>query len=334
MTLARRLGQIAALLAGVVVFGTIGYAVIERFTLFDSLYLTVITIASVGFGEIPRELSTAGRAFTMVLIVVGLGSMAYGLSAMTAFFVEGEIAHAWEKRKMDARIAKLRNHVILCGAGQTGRHIADELLKTGTPFVVIEQSAQECEALKKVSDELLYVVGDATDTDVLRRAQVDHAQGLITCMPSDKDNVFTLLSARELNASVRTVSRLVSDEARPALERAGADAIVSTGTIGALRIASVMLRPIVVTVLDTMLREPSAIRVEEIVVGKRAAGRSLADLRLQERVGLVVFAIHEGASKRHRFNPPPNTIVQMGDALIACADPGQLQQARKLVTEG
>ncbi len=334
MRLKRRLAQIILLLAGVVVFGTAGYVVIERFTAFDALYLTMITIGSVGFGEIPRPLSPGGRAFTMVLIVVGLGSMAYGLSAMTAFFVEGQIAHAWERRKMDARIAKLRSHVVVCGGGQTGRHIADELIKTRTPFVLIEQSMAELEAIKKLSEDVLYILGDATDSDVLREAGVEHALGLITCMPSDKDNVFTLLSGRELNPAVRTVSRLVSDEARPALQRAGADAIVSLPTIGALRIASVMLRPIVVTVLDTMLRGPSAIRVEEIVVGKSVAGRSLADLRIQERLGLVVFAIHERESGRHRFNPPPDTVVRAGDALIACADPDQLREARKLVTEG
>lgn len=329
----RRLTQIVALLLAVIAFGTAGYAFIERFSVFDSLYLTIITVASVGFGEIPRDLSTAGRAFTMVLIVFGLGSMAYGLSAVTAFWVEGDIRNIWEKRKMDAQIAKLRDHIVLCGGGHTGRSIAAELLKTRTPFVVIEHSPAEEDALRKIGESVLYIIGDATTTDVLKHAQVAHARGLIACMPEDKDNVFTLLSAREMNPSMRIVTRIVSDESRPALTRAGADAIVSISTIGALRLASVMLRPTVVSVLDAMLREPGDVRVEEIPVGAGVAGQPLASLKLAERIGVSVFAVRQ-ASGAHRFNPPAEYRLTPGDVLIACANPEQLRAARKVAMEG
>lgn len=328
-----RLVQIALLLVSVITFGTAGYTLIERFSLFDALYMTLITVASVGFGEIPRELSTGGRAFTMVLIVVGLGTMAYGLSAITAFWVESDIAHIWEKRKMEGQIAKLRDHIVVCGAGQTGRHIAGELLKTRTPFVVIERNPAEEEALRKIGAGVLYILGDATDTDVLRRARVDHARGLISCMPQDKDNVFTLLSAREINPSMRIVTRLVSDESSPALTRAGADAIVSIPTIGALRLASVMLRPAVVSVLDAMLREPGDVRVEEIALGPGVAGRTLGALNLPQRVGITVFAVRQ-AGGSHRFNPTPDDLLSAGDVLIACANPEQLDSARRIALEG
>jgi voltage-gated potassium channel len=329
----RRIAQIVLLLVSVVAFGTAGYALIEGFGFFDSLYMTLITVASVGFGEIPRDLTTAGRGFTMVLIVVGLGAMAYGLSAITALWIEADIYHVWEKRKMDARIAQLENHIVVCGGGQTGRHIAGELLKTRTPFVVIEVNPAEEEAIRKVSDDVLYILGDANDPDVLRAARVPVACGLITCMAADKDNVFTLLSARELNPSMRTVSRLVADEARGALMRAGADAIVSIPTIGALRLASVMLRPVVVSVLDAMLREPGDVRVDEVVVGPRVGGQALGGLKLQERLGIVVFAVRQ-ADGHHTFNPSPHHVVREGDVLIACASPDQVRGARKLLTEG
>jgi voltage-gated potassium channel len=295
--------------------------------------MTIITVESVGFGEIPRELTTAGRAFTIVLIVCGLGSMAYGLSAVTAFWVEGDIANIWEKRKMDAQVAKLRDHIVLCGGGHTGRSIAAELLKTRTPFVVIEQSAAEEEALRRIGEGGLYIIGDATNTEVLKRAQVAHARGLIACMPEDKDNVFTLLSAREMNPSMRIVTRLVSDESRPALVRAGADAIVSISTIGALRLASVMLRPTVVSVLDAMLREPGDVRVQEIPIGAAVAGQPLASLKLGDRVGLTVFAVRQEDGS-HVFNPPADYPLTTGDVLIACANPDQLRAARKIATEG
>ena len=333
MNLYRRLIQIVLLLAGVVSFGTAGYAIIEHFSVFDSLYLTVITVASVGYGEIPRELSTGGRAFTMVLIVVGLGSMAYGLSAITAFWVEGNLSHVWEKRKMEARIAKLRDHIIVCGGGQTGRHIAGELLDTRTPFLCIESNPAEEDAMRKLGPDMVYMIGDATDTEVLRAARTDVARGLIACMPSDKDNLFTILTARELNSSMRIVSRLVADESKPQLIRAGADVVVSVPTIGALRLASEMLRPHVVSFLDSMLREQGAVRVQEIPVGTRVVGQRLGSLRLQDRAGVIVFALREGSTRRYHYNPPSEHVLGEGDVLIACADPDQVMEARKLVAD-
>jgi voltage-gated potassium channel len=328
-----RLVWIVGLLLGVVAFGTTGYVLIEGFTGFDALYLTVITVASVGYGEIPRELTTAGRAFTIVLIVVGLGSMAYGLSAITAFFVEGDIAHVWERRKMERRIAKLSRHIIVAGGGQTGRHIVRELLETRSAFLLVERSAIEEEALRKLGD-FPYLLADATDSDVLIRARVADATGLITCMPSDKDNLFTILSARELNPSLRIVSRLIEDQSRPKLVRAGADVVVSIPTIGALRLASEMIRPHVVSILDAMIRETGSVRVQEIPVGAGGAGRSLRDLRLPELVGITVFALREAEGNRHRFNPPADRPLIVGDVLIACADHDQLAAARRIVTEG
>ncbi len=330
MNVRRRLLQLVFIIIAVIVFGTAGYVLIERFTLFDALYMTIITVASVGYGEIPRELTTAGRAFTMVLIVLGLGSMAYGLSAITALWVEGDISHSWEKRKMQARIAKLEKHIVVCGGGQTGRHIAGELLKTRTPFVLIERSASEEEELRKLGDDVLYLIGDANNPEVLRAARIQVARGLISCMPSDKDNVFTLLSARELNPAMRTVSRLVADEARGMLVRAGADAIVSIPTIGALRLAAVMLRPVVVGVLDAMLRDPGDMRVEEFSVGITAAGKTLAGVHLREQVGIIIFAVRQ-ADGRHTFNPPSQYVLHEGDVLIGCASPEQITAARKLV---
>jgi voltage-gated potassium channel len=334
VNLRRRLVQIVALLVAVVLFGTTGYALIERWTVFDALYMTVITVASVGYGEIPHALSTAGRAFTMVLIVIGIGSMAYGLSTITAFLVEGDIAHIWERQKMERQIAALRDHIVVCGGGQTGRYIARELVQTRTPFIIVEHNATQVETLRKLAPGLLAIVGDATDGEVLSSARIATAAGLIACMPSDKDNLFTILTARELNASVRIVSRVIAEESRPKLLRAGADAIVSIPTIGALRLASEAIRPHVVSVLDAMLRETDSVRVQEIVVGEAGAGHLLDDLRLHERAGITVFAVRSAATRAHHFNPGHDTRLAVGDVLIACADPDQLRIAQQLVSSG
>jgi voltage-gated potassium channel len=328
-----RLLQIIILLVGVIALGTLGYQLIEGWTPFDSLYMTVITVASVGYMEV-NPLSTSGRIFTMILIVFGLGTVAYGLGTITAFWIEGDLSHIWEKRLMERRIAALRGHVIVCGGGETGRAIARELIATRTPFVVIEVDTAQEPALRKLGPELLYILGDATDPAVMREAHVETARGLIACMPSDKDNLFTMLTARELNSHVRIVTRVGAEESRPKLLRAGADAVVSSKTIGALRLASEMLRPHVVSVLDAMLREPSAVRVEEVPVGVRVAGRALGTLDLQRRAGVIVFAMRAGTDRLHVFNPPPDRLLQVGDVLIACADHAQLEAMRKIVAEG
>ena len=333
MTLHYRAVQITLLLAMIVASGTVGYVLIEGWTVFDALFMTVITVATIGYGE-THPLTVAGRAFTLVLVVLGVGVVAYGFSTLTALWVEGAVSDVWERRRMERQITTLRDHVIVCGGGQTGRHIAEELQKAQTPFVVIEIDESRCASLEKTCPNGLTIVGDATDVDVLRRARVEHARGLAACMPSDKDNLFALLTARELNPTMRIVSRVVSDDATGRLLKVGADAVVSIARIGALRIASEMLRPHVVSVLDAMLREPSPIRVQEVQVGPGAAGHTLAELRMQERVGTIVFAMREAGSGHHVFNPAPDRVLAEGDVLILCADPSQLDTARAVAATG
>lgn len=333
MNVHRRILLLVALLASITTVGTAGFMLIEGWTVFDSLYMTIITLASVGFGEV-HPLSTAGRAFTMVLIVSGLGVVAYGLSTITALWVEGDLSHHWEKRRMERRIEGLKDHIVVCGGGETGRHIIREFKATRTPFVCIEINPEHAEALRRAIPDVLYIVGDATEIGVMRGAQVERARGLITGMPADKDNLFALLTARELNPRLRIVSRVSGDDARARLLKAGADAVVSNKSIGALRIASEMLRPHVVSVLDAMLREPSDVRVQEIPVGAGAAGRSLARLKFHERAGVIVFALRDAATQRHVFNPPAERSLAIGDVLIACADAAQLETARRIATEG
>lgn len=333
MSLHRRVAHVVLLLVAVLLFGSVGYVLMEGWSFLDALYMTVITVASVGFGEV-HPLSIPGRVFTMVLIGVGLGTAAYAFSTVTAFLVEGDLGHLWEKRKMERRIEALRDHIVVCGSGETGRHIARELAQTRTAFVCAEHDHAQVDGLLRISERLLYVVGDATDGEVLLRARVDTARGLITSMPSDKDNLFAVLTARALSPGLRIVSRLVQDEAGPKLLRAGADTVVSVPTIGALRLASEMIRPNVVNVLDAMLREPDGVRVSEIVVGEARHVRTLGSLRLRERAGITVFALREGQSQALRFNPDPEHPVHAGDVLFACADPGQLSAALKIVAEG
>jgi len=333
MSLIRRFSELVFLLFGVLALGTVGYILIEGWSVFDALYMTVITIGTVGYGE-TNPLSTAGRVFTIGLIFVGIGSFTYALSSITAFLVESRVFDIWEKRRMERRIAALHDHVIVCGGGDTALHIARELDQTRTPFVVIESDPTQAERLRSVATDPLFIVGDASESASLNRARIETASGLIAALPDDKDNLYTVLEARELNPSARIVTRLVNEEARTRLTKAGANAIVPMRQIGALRMASEMLRPHVVSVLDVMLRQPGAIRVQEIPVAGKAAGQTLASLKLQERAGITIFAMREAGDLHHHFNPPPDRVLHDGDILIACAEPEQLTMARQIAAGG
>jgi voltage-gated potassium channel len=333
MIIVRRFVQLTLILLGVLAFGTVGYVVIEGWSVFDALYMTVITIGTVGYGE-TRTLNTDGRIFTIGLIFVGIGAFTYALSSITASVVEARVFDLWGKRRMERRIEALNDHIIVCGGGDTALHIARELDQTRTPFVVIESDSTQAERLRTVANDPLFIVGDASESESLRRARITTARGLIAALPDDKDNLYTVLEARELNPSARIVTRIVNEEARQRLTKAGADAIVPMRRIGALRIASEMLRPHVVSVLDVMLREPGDIRVQEIPVCGSVAGQTLASLKLQERVGITVFAMREAGNLHHLFNPPPSRVLHDGDVLIACAEPEQLLTARQIAAGG
>src|SRR5256886_7520577 len=193
--------------------------------------MTVVAVSSVSF-ETVHPLTRAGRWFTIGLIVMGRAIVLYAIGALTAFWVEGDLSNIWEKRSMERQIAALRDHIVVCGGGEMGRHVARELLRTRRPFLCIEMGPAKEEAPPKIGEGMLYIIGDATTSDVLQRAQAEAARGLVACMPSDKDNLFALMSAHELNPTMRIVTRAVAYDAGPKLVKAGADAGGSADTIG------------------------------------------------------------------------------------------------------
>ncbi|HSB82164.1 MAG TPA: TrkA family potassium uptake protein, partial [Candidatus Methylomirabilis sp.] len=277
--------------------------------------------------------STSGRLVAIALILGGTGSLAYGLSMVTAFVVEGELNDVLGKRRMEKALARLHQHVIVCGAGETGKHIVEELLATQTPCVVIEQQPTRCKHLERFW-EIPIIEGDATDGDVLVRARAAEARGLVTTLPSDKDNLFVILTARELNPSLRIVSRAVASDSDQKLRKAGADSVVSANRIGGLRMASEMIRPNVVSFLDLMLRDHHrALRFEEaeVTAGSPLIGNTLADLDLHNRVGLVIIAIRRGPKGEFVYNPTASTRVEAGDALIVCGEPSKIEALRDLL---
>jgi voltage-gated potassium channel len=229
--------------------------------------MTVISLTTVGFGEVIEVTGNVpAEIFTMLLIIFGMGIILYGISTVTALIIEGELSGILRKKKMFKRISKMKNHYIVCGGGETGRPILEELAKNKEPFVLIEQDEGNIQRCKSVAD-LLYVEGDATDDENLVAAGIENAAGIIITLPSDKDTLYVTMTARMLNKKVRIVSRMINQKLKPKLKMAGANSVVSPNTIGALRMASEMIRPTVVDFLDRMLRSKQGnLRIHQIIV--------------------------------------------------------------------
>lgn len=310
-----RLVKVIAALIVVCVTGVGGYMSIEGWSLFESLYMTVITIASVGYGEI-HPLSFEGRAFTIVLILCGSATLIYGLSILTAFIVEGELTDILRRRKMLKKISALEGHFIVCGMSATGRYVIDELAKTGRPFLVIDRDP---ERIKKLNEaDILTIEGDATNDAILQAANVGRAGGLLTTLHADADNLFVVVTARGLNPSLRIIAKAISEESERKLRQVGADSVVMPNFIGGLRMASEMIRPSVVSFLDIMLRSQDAtVRVEEIAIpaGSPLVGRSLAASAIMDTEGVTVVAIADD-KRSYSFNPSRERLLAAGDVLI------------------
>lgn len=297
--------------------GMLGYHWIEGWSLFDALYMTVITLGTVGYGE-THPLSHGGRVFTIFLILFGISALTYALSALMAFIVEGDLKDAIRRRRMEAKIAELENHYILCGAGHTGHSIMEELSKTHRSFVVIEKDHSRVEAIRQRN--ILVLHGDATDDDVLIKAGIKKARGLFGALPTDPENVFVAISAKGLNPGLRIIMRQTEAGVAEKLKRSGADVVVDPGFIGGLRMASEMIRPAAVGFLDSMLRmEGKIFRIEEVIVPADSPlkGHPLGDLKGAQGNAALVLAVKHPHARTYELNPDPLRKIEPGEILVA-----------------
>lgn len=331
-TLVRSTGLIA-LIFGV---GVVGYSIIggDRYSLVDAIYMTMITLTTVGYGEIVNlEGNPTGRLFTIGLLFFGVGAFVYFFSNLTAFIVEGNFDRMLWRRKMRLAIRKLDKHYIICGAGRLGRHMIMELLATERPFVVIDNDETRVRELaEELGKEFAIVVGDAIDEEVLKEAGIERAAGLCAAIATDKDNLLITVTARSLRPDLRIVARCTDEKFLAKLKRTGANAIVATNLIGGLRLVSELVRPDAVTFLDTMLRDKDKrLRVEELVIGARSrvSGKSLGELRAMGVRDLLIIALREPNSDAWHFNPPDGAKLHVGASVVFMASP----EARKTASE-
>ena len=327
---------IIAMISLVVLFaiGVIGYRMIEgdnphhKWTVFDAVFMTVITLTTVGYSD--DNMSNVGRAFTVFLLIGGLGIFVYSVGVATAFIIEGQFREVFRRRKMEKSINKLSNHYIVCGIGDTGIHALQEMIQMNMDLVAIEQDQERIDH-ELATKDFLYVHGDATEDEVLIRAGVEQARGLITSLSRDQDNLFVVLSAKQLNPRLKIVSKAVEANSRSKLKQAGADEVVLSDHIGGIRLASTITRPIVVNFLDIMLRSQETTRFAESVIqpGTPLVGLTLGEAHIPDRTDLMVVAVHK-RNGNFIYNPSGGLRLEAGDALIVIADNEQRQNLNRL----
>ncbi len=284
----------------------------------DSLYMTLITISTVGYGEVVPVDTPAERIFTGLLSIAGFGVLTFMFTSLTVFFLESDLDYTLRRRRMERKIRKLRDHYIVCGFGRVGRNVATELRLTHRQFVVIDTQEAQLTSQVEHFPELLWLAGDASDDDQLLAADIDDALGVFAVTGDDSRNLMIALTAKHLNPNVRVVARCHEVRNMPKLRKAGADAIVSPDFTGGMRIASQMVRPHVVSFLDQMLRSEQRLRLEEVPVPETSGGCSLADIGRRGE-GYVVVAVRE--AEDWVFNPPDEFRLQAGQVLIAMVSP-------------
>jgi voltage-gated potassium channel len=309
---------------GIFVAGTSGYFALGAgaWSLSDCAYMTATTISTVGFREVvPVGDDPILRTYTIVLIFLGAGSMLYLLSTVTAFLVEGNLNEIIRRRRMEKAMEGMRDHYLVCGVGRNGEFAAAQLVSAGYAVVVIDRSEEAIQGFRKVHGmDLPYVVGDTTrDEDVLLRAGVQRARGLIAALPEDEDNVFLILSAKELNPRLHVVSKVNDQRSIKKLTQVGADHVVSPSAMGGYRMFLQMIRPNVTDFVDYLLLEKGeGLVFDEVPIpaGSSLHGRRLADSEIRKRTNLLVVGIRDEANATFTYNPGPDVALAAGTRLI------------------
>ena len=317
------------LIIGVISFGTLGYSMLEGWSLFDSFYMTITTLTTVGYMEV-HPLSNIGRLFTTFLILSGAGSMLYSLSVGARVVLEGEIRDILGRRKLSKKIEKLENHYIICGYGRMGRIICREMTQHGAPFVIIEKTPEVFAAIEK---DFLSLQGDSTQDAALKEAGIERASGLISVLSTDADNLYVVLSARGLNPKLRIVARASDEGAEQKLFRAGADHVVSPYFIGGLRIAHTILKPAVVDFIEFATKSGNIeLQMEEIRVKETShiINKALDECGIRKEMGIIIVAIKRESGEME-FNPKSTSVIKRGDTLVAMGETRQLKALEDLV---
>jgi voltage-gated potassium channel len=314
----------------IIAVGIAGYMIIEGYSFMEAVYMTTITVTTTGFGEV-RPLSDAGRAFTTFLLITSWGTLAFALTRITQFVISGEINKYFKTRKLMTAIDKMNGHVIICGFGRNGQQAAQTLTVHNVPYVVIEKRTELIEAYVLEHHDIVYLAGDGTDDEVLKKAGVQKAKALITALPVDADNVFIVLSARSLNPSIQIISRASETSSQPKLKKAGADSVIMPDKIGGTHMATLVSKPDVIEFIDYLSgEEGESISMESVAFDNlpdAIKGKTLFEVMNWKKTGVNCIGIKNGEGK-FVINPPSETVISPGMKVIVLGTRQQIERMK------
>lgn len=309
-----------------------------HWSVFECFYCTVITLTTVGYSEVLPGFAEVeyARPFTVALIFAGVGTFLYFASTLTAIIIEGDLQRAFKETRMRKNIDKLKNHIIVCGVGSTGRHVLSELAEYGIDHVLIDIDPEAVEAYREGDPSAFSLIGDATDDDILQRANLGSARGLVAALANDKDNLYLTISARQANPTMRIVARGSDLRVLEKLRKAGADTVVSPNYIGGLRMVSEFLRPQVVRFLDEMRRDRSKTRIDEVEICEHSSfdGRSLREIDFRRSTDVLVLAVRVPNVDGYTYNPRADFVLKSGMTLVVLGPIPQVEELRHQVDSG
>ena len=324
------------LLVSIITLGVLGYMFIEKLSFNEAFYMTIITVATVGFREVGHQLSVPGMYFTSFLIIVSFGIFAFAVTTFIRYVIDGTFRHLYKNNKVRRRIQRLKDHVIVCGYGRNGRQAVQELLEHDVQLVVVEREESVMERILDNPD-LLYIHGDATHDDVLVSCEINKARVLIITLPVDADNLFVVLTARELNPAMTIISRASDENSDLKLKRAGANNVIMPDRIGGQRMAKLVAQPDVVEFLEfLMLQSSENVALEEINCSKLATcfdGKSIRELDIRNESGANIIGLKR-SDKTFIINPLPEVVLTSDDMLFVLGTKRQIERLKNILYSG
>jgi voltage-gated potassium channel len=327
----RRILFAVAAVAVAIGFGAVGFYLIEGWSILDSLYVSAQTVTTVGYGDLTPA-TRNGRVFSTIFMLVGVGIVLYALTSTVQAIVQSELVATFGQRRQSRKMSRLRNHFIICGAGRVGSHLVRALLGITEPFIVIERDPQRVAELIELG--VIVLVRDATLEESLREAGVEHARGLAACLPDDADNVYVVLTARDLNPTMHIVARAAEEQAEPKLIRAGANRVVAPTIIGGHRMAMALTKPAVDDFLGSITANKLELAFEQLEVEPQSilAGQKLSETTIRSELDIVVVSIRRSDGKIV-FNPSGEATIESGDLLIAIGHAESLMKLAALAKD-